>query len=132
MVKGIVEDSSGGGSNYVECTDCEVSTPLFYSCGEDAIPRAVECWNHRAAPTPQPVAPQEVAQPADDLVAEVSAAEWTRRLYRVADNCGMVHFDHKTIVDAAARIEADAERIRNWERDNAMCDHELGRQQLRA
>lgn len=41
------EDSENYGGYFVECIVCRCSTPLMFSCGEDARPLIAEKWNRR-------------------------------------------------------------------------------------
>ena len=57
---------------------------------------------------------------------------WRKRLYRVADNYGMVGVGHKTLIEAADRIEALNIKVANLDRAWAGMNEEQAKQWRRA
>jgi len=47
--EGQIADGDDAGGHFIQCTNgmCGVSTPLQFSCGEDARPLLRERWNNR-------------------------------------------------------------------------------------
>jgi len=60
------------------------------------------------------------------------AGLWRKRLYRVADNYGMVGVGHKTLIEAADRIEALNIKVANLDRAWAGMNEEQAKQWRRA
>ena len=109
--------------------ELQVAFPLQAPPALSISGRVLSALANDAAPTPQPVEAQEVAQPADQDTCIGCGAlcnpgeshecaqpaddlvERLRNIYIPDDGCGPV-IDADTAAEAAARIVADAERIR--------------------